>query len=210
MSSVYIVGYDGLIRSMYEAKGWHVASRMNEADLVQFTGGADVTPSLYNEKVHPRTFSESGRDVREKEVYEEAQALALPCVGICRGGQFLNVMNGGKMYQHVDGHAIGGTHLMTDTQTGETLQVTSTHHQMMREGEDGLVVATANESTFKEYMSGDKLVVDDDSEPDVEVVYYGETNTLCNQPHQEYQDENDPAVLYFFNLLKEYLGVEAT
>jgi len=208
--AVYIVGSDGLIGSMYEANGWDVVAKMSEADLVQFTGGADVSPAMYGEAPHPRTYSESGRDVRERRLYAEVQELGLPCVGICRGGQFLNVMNGGSMYQHVDGHAIGGLHVMTDTQTGEKLLTTSTHHQMMRPAEDGLVVATANEATFKENMDGDKVIVTDpvgmQNSDDVEVVYYEGTNTLCHQGHPEYMEPEHESVVYFFNLLG-YLGL---
>lgn len=44
-------------------------------------------------------------------------------VGICRGAQFLNVMAGGKMIQHVEGHAIHGTHeiVVTDVYGGVKL-----------------------------------------------------------------------------------------
>src|SRR3546814_3238996 len=37
-----------------------------------------------------------------------ARRMHKPMAGICRGGQFLNVMCGGSMIQHVEGHAIHG------------------------------------------------------------------------------------------------------
>lgn len=56
-----------------------------EADLVIFTGGEDVDPSLYNEPRHPRTSSNITRDIREKDIYEYCLDKKIPMLGICRG-----------------------------------------------------------------------------------------------------------------------------
>ena len=63
------------------------------ADLVLFAGGEDVDPSLYNEKPHTTTYSNINRDISEKKIYQKAKYLGIPCIGICRGNQFLCVMN---------------------------------------------------------------------------------------------------------------------
>jgi len=66
---------------------------------VVFTGGADVSPFMYGEKKLSVTCNDEHRDEQEKLFFE--RYTKVPKVGICRGGQFLNVMNGGKMWQHV-------------------------------------------------------------------------------------------------------------
>ena len=208
MPKLFIVGGDISIRSMFDNNGWEMVSRLEEADLVHFTGGADVDPSMYGESPHPTTFSTLGRDLREQVQYDKAQELGLPCIGICRGGQFLNVMNGGKLYQHVDNHGIGGTHEMYDLATGDTIQTTSTHHQMMRKSDEGELIATAGHiATTRQNMLGNNIAVDDMVEEDTEVVYYPLTQTLCHQGHPEYMPSDHESVLYYFDLIQKHLGL---
>src|SRR5574344_1685246 len=78
-----------------------------KADIVFFTGGEDVSPSLYGEKAHRTTFANKKRDIVEMEVFnlikDNSDILKL---GVCRGSQFLTVMNGAKLVQNVNNHAI--------------------------------------------------------------------------------------------------------
>jgi len=209
MKKVYIVGGDGLILNMFLSRGWAETLDIEEADLIQFTGGADVYPDLYGEHTHPHTYFNMKRDLEEKEIYNKAKQLAKPMAGICRGGQFLNVMNGGKMWQHVNKHAIGGTHEMSILEEGRSIYVTSTHHQMMKPSKEGLVLATAKESTFKEHMYKEEVIkIGADKADDVEVVYYKESNSLCAQYHPEYKEEEDEMQVYYFSLINDYLGAE--
>ena len=146
-SKVFVVGHDFGISSMFQQRGWE-ASSLEDANLVVFTGGADVDPSLYGEE-NFASHSTLARDQREKTIYNQALELGKCMAGICRGGQFLNVMNGGKMIQHVDGHATGRDHKLTDRVTGEEHSVTSTHHQMMiPNDETAEAVAIANLGMF--------------------------------------------------------------
>ena len=55
MRKVYIVGGGGDYKSMFEGEGWEVVDCFSKADLIQFTGGADVSPALYGESTHPQT-----------------------------------------------------------------------------------------------------------------------------------------------------------
>lgn len=206
--SVYIVGGGIQMINMYEANGWYVSSRIEDADLIQFTGGADVSPHLYEEDVHPMTTASPGRDNSEARDFAEALDRGIPMTGICRGGQFLNVMNGGKMYQHVDMHTIGGHHDLIDVDSGEVIKVTSTHHQMMRAGEGGTVVATGgHRSTFRQHMVGSSVASGSLEEEDTEVVHYPKTKTLCFQPHPEFVNKNHECQMYYFDLLEDLLGL---
>lgn len=206
---VYIVGgSQGMYSRMFTMRGWQVTDNKIEADLAQFTGGADVSPWLYGEKKHPRTGNTPDRDKFEKHEYNQLQELGVPCAGICRGGQFLNVMNEGKMYQDVNNHAIGGMHIAYLIGNLVPVYVTSTHHQMMRPSEDGLVVMTAGLSTYKEWMEDEHIVrrvihKPEVNKEDIEAVYYEDTASFCFQPHPEFN--NNALQDLYFNLLDEYL-----
>ena len=106
---VYVEGGDYSIVNMFRENGWFVTKNLEEADLVCFQGGADVSPELYGE---PNTGSYNQWDIDFLSIvlYNNAKRLGIPMVGICRGGQFLNVMAGGKMIQDYPGHAIASTH----------------------------------------------------------------------------------------------------
>lgn len=201
---VYIVGSDGQCQyaQMFLADGWNIADDIADASLVHFTGGEDVTPELYGCGQHPRTMNSRRRDDAEQAVFQEARRMGLPMSGICRGGQFLNVMNGGRMYQHVDGHAIGGTHKATDVASGMIFEVTSTHHQMMIAGNNGSVVLQVPKSlcTHKDYVDDQNeiyVVEPDANNQDVEAVVYTHSKCFCFQPHPEYAS-GEPCREYFF------------
>ena len=128
--------------------------------------------------------------------------LKKPMAGICRGGQFLNVMNYGKMFQNVNGHAISGTHAAYDN-NGNEFQVTSTHHQMMRPHADGKTILIAERSTR---LETDTLVFEGSGE-DCEAVFYEKTKSLCYQPHPEMCPKDHECQVLYFEFLKRYLGV---
>ncbi|MHA2066538.1 MAG: gamma-glutamyl-gamma-aminobutyrate hydrolase family protein [Candidatus Thorarchaeota archaeon] len=112
--------------------------------------------------------------------------------GICRGGQFLNVMCGGKMWQHIDGHAIHGTHSTLDLITKERFEVTSTHHQMMIPGPEAVIIGVARETKWKETMGpSGPLKIFNTSDDDYEILWYPNYNVFCFQPHPEFLGRND-------------------
>jgi len=203
MLRVHVVNGSGLHRRMYLQNGYSMAESLYSADLVHFTGGADVSPALYGQAVHPMTSPIPDRDKADVAAYEMAIRLGLSMVGECRGAQFLNVMSGGSMYQDVDGHTTG-QHMMVDVRSGAMFPVTSTHHQMMHPSRDGQVLGVASESTVYEYMSdGIQKYIPKRGE-DVEVVHYRSTKCLCFQGHPEYVGKEDACQKYFFELLQEF------
>ena len=209
---VYVEDQAPMYISMFEGMGWEVVDVIEDADLVQLIGGADVTPALYGNAPHPETCSNLLTDQSSLIVFNRATRAGIPMVGICRGGQFLNVMNGGRMYQDVDRHAIGGTHECTDLTTGEVYQVTSTHHQMMIPSEIGeLVGATMLSSFRKETDTEGNIIRHEGDHQDTEVVWYPGTNSLCFQPHPELVGKDHECQVWYFELIKRYfnLGGEA-
>lgn len=194
-----IVGGSFQISQLFRLGGAREVKGIANADIVVFTGGADVHPSFYKEKPLNGTYTDLKRDVFEANVYDATKKQFR--VGICRGGQFLNVMNGGRMWQDCDGHGIRGTHkLLYRMANGKTreVMVSSTHHQMMRPAEGGHVWGMANETTYR--MSGSHSVpMVSGHNSDIEIVWYPKTKSLCFQPHPEYclQDDTDCADLFF-------------
>ena len=183
---------------MFRSAGWKVLKRdIRVADLIQFTGGHDVSPNLYGEAEHAHTSTNPLRDNREMLIFQQGLALEIPMAGICRGAQFLNVMCGGSLYQHVDGHA-NGIHKAVDIHTGEAFKVTSTHHQMMITGTGADTIITANCSSKKERMKTNYgiIVIYDNTPMDVEAVYYPRQNCFCFQPHPEFEGQDELAVRY--------------
>lgn len=200
---VAIVGGGWDYHSMFEEMGWTVVYDTRTADLIQFTGGADVEPTLYGEDtLHPRTFFSEKRDEKERKIFETFLDK-VPMAGICRGGQFLNVMNGGRMVQHCDNHGIAGTHEVIDVATRGVYNVTSTHHQMMLPGSEASLLAYADAiSTIKEGARGGEIYNHPVPSFDTEVLLYEHSRCLCFQPHPEFRGYSECRKLYFSYLEK--------
>jgi gamma-glutamyl-gamma-aminobutyrate hydrolase PuuD len=199
---VFILNSDQATDEMFRQCGWEITKRPSEADMFQFTGSgdSDVSPELYREAPHRMTKPDRGRDKMEGIYYQLARKSNIPMAGICRGAQFLNVMNGGWLWQHVNGH--NKPHYITDQLTGESYLVSSIHHQQMRVPQNkAIVLATAGESTFREWCSKDKkegtVCINPKKESDVEVVLFPETKCLCVQYHPEYPGWSALAARYF-------------
>lgn len=218
MRKVYIVGFDRCVEEMFLGMGWQTVGDLHEADLVQFTGGEDVNPALYGEHPHHTTSFNNSRDAYEQEKYFQAFEQGIPMAGICRGGQFLNVMNGGTLYQDVDNHAIGGTHKAWIEGNLIPVEVTSTHHQMMKANllVPYEVLMVAGESTVRHFMSSTtcksypiRNQPSVSKNTDVEALFYPRSRSLCFQPHPEYKGAKvrDTHEVYFM-FLDQYIFSE--
>ncbi len=72
-------------------------------DGIIFTGGVDLHPHRYGEEVLPICGAITEvRDAYEFAVYAAVKKYRLPILGICRGIQFMNVAEGGTLYQDID------------------------------------------------------------------------------------------------------------
>ena len=200
---VLVIGGGYAYLKMFFDAGFRGAKNVQDADIICFTGGEDVDPGLYGEEMMPETYCNPARDAKEAGLYADALLRKKPMIGICRGAQFLNVMNGGKLWQDVNNHGISGGHDIIDMSTGETVSgMTSTHHQQMRSGKDAEVLAVAQLSTYKSCQ--DKTIRRDTPElDDEEVLWYENSLCLCFQPHPEYNE--DECRNYFFGLVDEYI-----
>ncbi|NUS72453.1 MAG: gamma-glutamyl-gamma-aminobutyrate hydrolase family protein [Corynebacteriales bacterium] len=121
----------------------HSVSRL---DGLILAGGADLSPDLYGQTPHERTYTRPDRDRSELALAEAALDIDLPILGICRGMQLLAVAYGGRLKQHLpdelgsDEHqpAPGvfgqhAVHFRPETKAasifGDTAEVNSYHHQ---------------------------------------------------------------------------------
>ena len=183
-------GYGDVCNYLAQCEG-EAADTVKTADCVVFTGGADVSPSLYGETAHPTTCSDPERDEYEKRIFDECVENDIPMLGICRGSQFLNVMNGGSLWQNVDGHALSGTHTFLDWNGKLVAGVTSTHHQISRLAPDGLLLGSVCPVAplAKVFEHGEALSPRCEVPPpfyETEAFYYPETRSLGIQGHPEW------------------------
>lgn len=71
-----------------------------------FTGGQDVSPSVYGEEVSDKCGETcAARDGEEKILLDYALNEDIPVLGICRGIQFINAFLGGTLWQDLDAFA---------------------------------------------------------------------------------------------------------
>lgn len=203
---VYLVNYDREINDMfrYSADFEVVNSSSYNPDILVFDGGPDVSPELYGEKPIPGTHPDKNKEAWNDKFWGDFPNTLK--VGICFGGQYLNVKSGGAMFQDVNNH--GRTHKLINLldmtkyfPAGSKVTVTSTHHQMMIPGEGGEVLAIANEATV--FKSGSDR---ENPKVDTEVIWYPKTKSLCFQPHPEYLSQAAIGTRdYFFTLLRYFL-----
>jgi putative glutamine amidotransferase len=72
------------------------------ADGILFSGGGDVNPEYYNEKVKFDNVSfDQRRDCFEMSLITKVLDMNIPVLGICRGMQLINVAAGGNLYQDI-------------------------------------------------------------------------------------------------------------
>lgn len=184
---MFIVGNQRGDSDWFKSVGFTPVKHLPDADIVQFMGGEDVSPELYGEK-NTNSFNNFDRDFNEMAYFQWARQLGKPMAGICRGGQFLNVMCGGKMMQDVSNHTRSHEIDVWIDGKKKIMMATSTHHQMMVPSEDANLIAYATLVTGS----------------DPEIVLYEEQKCLCFQPHPEYGVYPELGELYV-ELIKKFL-----
>lgn len=188
--------------SLFANAGCKPARDVGDADLLVFLGGEDVDPQLYGEQPMRGTYFNRARDDREMDLFIAAQEAGKPCFGICRGMQFLHVMNGGKLYQHVSNHA-GRDHFITDVRTGNKVMASSMHHQMciIDDTTFPLAVSKGHSGTYAEYT---RELMSDRVE-DLEACVWPAINAIGVQGHPEVAGLPEYSA-YCLTLVEEFLA----
>lgn len=213
--TVYIPHGGHSEREIFLSRGWAITNSLDHADLLCLTGGADISNELYGQHKHTTTRPAYARDEYELAIAKDAIAKKIGAVGICRGGQLLNVLSGGSMFQHVDKHM--ENHLILDLITGEKVKVTSCHHQMMIPDGNYVGIARAYNpdlpnrkgiSTLTEKMSDscDETIytISEYFATDWEAIFYPDTKSFCFQGHPEWCKLT---ANYFFSCIDRYLNM---
>lgn len=188
VKTVHVIGNDKDTVRMFKKQGWSCVTE--DPDLVCFTGGADVSPELYLEGYEGTRGTNPLRDLLEVGWYLHYLRLGIPMAGICRGGQFLNVMCGGTLIQDLPMYTSG---LPTvEDKAGNRFKVHADHHQ-------GIVPAVDAEVFLTRDIQGYSLTY---------ACTYGYGNVtaydiLCFQPHPEWGHE--PTKELFFHYIEEHL-----
>ena len=180
--------------------------------LVVFTGGADVNPTLYGQEIGRLTRYNDVRDQIDLARYYIAKEMGIPMLGICRGAQFLCVMNGGSLVQHCSGH-LNSNHVVY-LDNGVSFLTNGDHHQMMiPDGSTHRVLAYANGLSLVYRGAGSKKydksifyknITGQCKEP--EAVLWPEQKALGIQWHPEWShDPKARAIMQVQDWVEEYL-----
>lgn len=188
---VYVVGHSTGYASWIN--NYQIVKGISEADVVLFTGGEDVNPKLYNEKIGRYTHFNITRDSNEILKMKEAVELNKPVFGICRGAQLMCVLAGGKLVQHMQHPSHHNLIFYDNTE----VMTNSLHHQLQYPydipNEDYKILAYAN-GLSNTYLDGNnnnismKYVKGREVEP--EFVYYKKLKGLGIQGHPEMMGKN--------------------
>lgn len=192
-AEVFVIGPESHLFTTWLARcGCVKADSIQQADFVLFSGGSpDVDPRLYGGERYQNTWVKTELMDQYLTAFYECVYSGIPMVGVCLGAQFLHVMNGGRMYQSVDGH--NGDHPIMVWGTGEIIKKASSLHKQACEpnDENGMeILASASESSFR--IDANCKLIDRAASPcamaeeDVEAFVYRSTGVIGFQGHPEY------------------------
>jgi putative glutamine amidotransferase len=147
-----------------------VEAILDVIDALVLSGGGDIDPSRYEGKRHETNYSiDQERDTLELELARRVIDSSIPTLGICRGAQILNVVQGGKLIEHIPDEVgvkvlhrapprepvTHGVKLKTGSRLAQILgrdqfDATSWHHQALRGAAAGFdAVAHAPDGTIE-------------------------------------------------------------
>jgi putative glutamine amidotransferase len=133
-------------------------------------GGDDIDAKNFGEENHPKVkLQDPARFEAESRLYQAANKQ-MPIFGICYGCQFVNVLRGGNLIQHlpdVVGHTdhtggtlqtydVDGSSKLADVIGSQRIEGKSYHHQAIDRTGQGLRVVARNEDGTVEAIEDEK------------------------------------------------------
>ena len=177
------------------------------------TGGVDVHPSFYNGK---KDYSNSPgdyqpeRDRFEEKIYRYSQMNKLPLLGICRGMQLINVLQGGGLIQDLD--EANERHKKEESDKEHNVLAANSSLLQQIAGSVSGHVNSAHHQAIDPNAIGDNLMVnahDDDDEKIIEGLEFADKTDkgfmLCVQWHPE-RIRNKEANPFSENLKAKFLS----
>lgn len=225
-TTCFIAGHEVLSSAAYldlftyaeDSLGFTVVHKLSEnPDVVLYGGGVDINPKLYGKKFDKKTGQPPFllRDGIETFTYQFTKNFMTEktplSIGICRGAQLLNCLNGGTLDQHIEGHVLDwdgdgdppeheGVHaveyLGKNKKDTFGVRVNSLHHQRMVPPSNG------NEK----HNPYEVLVRTLDLEKSLEALWFPKTRCLCIQWHPEYDPDKGSGFLAK-RLIEDYGGL---
>lgn len=156
-----------------------IADICERIDGLLLSGGNDINPELYKEKACSATVNISPfRDTSDSHTLKAMLDTRKPVLAICRGMQFLNIHQGGTLYQDIASDVPdaadhqSSTLAKSLTHRAHTLEIDKTsklakhlkttrletnthHHQAIKELGGGLVVTARSEDGIIEVIESD-------------------------------------------------------
>ncbi|HEV8284044.1 MAG TPA: aldehyde dehydrogenase family protein [Chitinophagaceae bacterium] len=183
-----------------------------KCDAFVLTGGVDVHPSFYNGQAvynNSPASLQPERDVFEEKIYRYSQLNKLPVLGICRGMQLINVLEGGKLIQDLD----NGNARHKKEESDKEHTVVTENKTFLHQIADSVSghVNSAHHQAIDPNAIGDNLIVnayDDDDEKIIEgLEFKNKTDKafmLCVQWHPERMKDKEKNP-FSQNLKKQFL-----
>lgn len=174
--------------------------------LVLFTGGSDIDPRIYGE-TSPKGLCSymPQRDLIEAQIFDQARKFGIKMTGICRGAQLINVISGGRMMHHIEGHE--GVIHEVETSKGEVFETNSLHHQMIIPPEDGYIIGWAKRPLSPFYF-GDEDEAIEWNGPEAEIVLIPSTLCCGAQWHPEAMGKKTLGFRYYYHLVQKFLEMD--
>ena len=134
-------------------------------DGLLLCGGCDIHPQFYSSASITQRDEEfkPARDAAELQITRLALQRSVPILGICRGGQLINVACGGTLHSHIEGHqhkrslafCAHRVRVSTESRLAQLvpslgMEVNSCHHQAVEQLGAGLcATAYAEDETIE-------------------------------------------------------------
>jgi len=180
-----------------------IKSHHNEIDLVLFTGGEDVSPELYG-GINKRSYVNKKRDIMEQTIFRLCYKYGIKVSGICRGFQFINVMSGGKMYQHMRHPPYHNAYF---AMSNEQHLVSSTHHQLVNICESTIPIIWTEPSISPFYFDENGGAVKPKIKiKEVEGAIFTNIRGFGVQFHPEIMNVTDSAVIAYQTIMEDFLS----
>lgn len=187
---------------LFTRAGCSEAAKIEHADLIVFGGGEDINPSLYGEAPLKCTYYNDERDEEDIEIYNEARTRRIPMVGVCRGAQFLHVMQGGSLFQDINNH-LGDHHMYLPQDQRVLPTISSVHHQVCRYQSTMEIIGECFRSTYQE-GEGYRSESETSRGRDIEAYLYRNEAIFGVQGHPEYTGY-DTFAAWFVKCIQDYI-----